>query len=79
MMDYNAAAQHLGGMIGNRGKSPKKPGDIRAFLQTPAGQEAARAAVEGVIGASQTQPLPIPTYKAILKTIEGQMSTGEMP
>ena len=72
MNDYEGIAQHLGGMIGNRGRKAPVT-DMRKFLQTPQGGQAARTAIESIIGASQTQPLPIPTYQAILKTIQASM------
>lgn len=79
MNDYGPIAEHLGSMIGNRGVKPVSPtGDIRKFLQTPAGQEAARSAIESIIGAGSVQPLPIPAYKAILQTIKSSM-TQEIP
>jgi hypothetical protein len=72
--NLDSIAQHLGSMVGRN--SPPKPLDVRKFLQTPAGQEAARSAIEGIIGANNTHPLPIPAYKAILQTIKGSMGGG---
>lgn len=70
----------LAQQLGEQSLRPKqvKPPDLRQFLQTPQGQAASRAAVESIIRTQSMGPLPIPTYKVLLKTLQAQMGSDQV-